>query len=50
MKVLAPIDNAEEVEEVIKAVADELYCGLFWQDWLRKHTLAVINKRPANIS
>lgn len=47
MKILAPIDNVAEVEEVIKAGADALYCGVLWEDWAKKYTLAGVNRRPA---
>ena len=50
MKILAPIDKAEEVETLIKAGADELYCGLFWRDWLRKYPLVALSRRPASIA
>lgn len=47
MKILAPIDRIEEVEDVIRAGANELYCGLLWEDWAKKYTIAGINRRPA---
>lgn len=49
MKILAPIDKVDEVEEVIKAGADELYCGLLWEVWLSRYTIAAINRRPARV-
>ncbi len=38
MKILAPIAKPEEAEDLIKAGADELYCGLFTDDWARAYT------------
>jgi len=50
MKILSPIDKVDEVEEVIKAGADELYCGVLLRDWLSKYTIAAVNRRPAGIA
>lgn len=49
MKVLAPLDKVDEVEEVIKAGANELYCGVLSPEWLQKYSIAAINRRPALI-
>jgi collagenase-like PrtC family protease len=47
IKILAPVDRVEEVEKVIEAGADELYCGVLSRDWIQKYTLASLNRRPA---
>ena len=49
MKVLSPVDRVDEVEELIKTGADELYCGVLWQEWWQKYTVAAINRRIANV-
>ncbi len=36
MKLLAPCSDPAEVEPLLRAGADELYCGLFDGDWLRR--------------
>jgi putative protease len=46
IRVLAPVDKVEEVEEVIRSGADELYCGVLSRDWLLKYTIAALNRRP----
>lgn len=47
IKILAPVDKVEEVEQLIEAGADELYCGLISRDWIRRYTLAALNRRPS---
>lgn len=47
IKILAPVDKVEEVEKIIEAGADELYCGVLSKDWIQKYTLASLNRRPA---
>lgn len=48
IKILAPVDRAEEVDRLADAGADELYCGLVPPEWLNKYTaLVAINRRPA---
>ena len=42
---MAPIDKVDEVEEVIQAGAEELYCGVLWEEWLKRYTIAAINRR-----
>lgn len=49
MNILAPIDQVDDVEQVIKAGANELYCGVIWDEWLDRYTIAAINRRPAVI-
>jgi len=47
MKILSPVDKVDEVEELIKAGADELYCGVLSEEWWQKYTIAAINRRIA---
>jgi collagenase-like PrtC family protease len=47
MKILAPVDKVEEVSPIIEAGADELYCGLLSHEFLRKYTIAALNRRPS---
>ncbi|MFH1415749.1 MAG: U32 family peptidase [Elusimicrobiota bacterium] len=35
IKILAPINNPSETERLIKAGADELYCGVFHENWTK---------------
>lgn len=46
MKITAPIDKVEEVEPLIEAGADELYCGVYRSVWFS--TLAEPNIKPAS--
>ena len=45
MKVSVPTNRAEEVEELIKEGADELYCGVTWEEWAEEYTIAAANRR-----
>ncbi len=46
MKILAPISKVYEVEDVIKAGADEVYCGVYTKEWRKICTsLASPNRR-----
>ena len=46
MKLLSPVDKIDEVERLIQAGADELYCGLLTSDWHYKYIAGAINRRP----
>ncbi len=46
MKVLSPVDKVEEVEKLISAGADELFCGLLTHEWHNKYIAGAINRRP----
>ena len=46
MKLLAPVDKVEEVAAVIRAGADELYCGLLTADWHERYIAGSISRRP----
>lgn len=54
MKILAPVNNPEEVEGIIQAGADEIYCGLLPDNWKERYTnIASPNRREwkaANLS
>ncbi|OGW75953.1 MAG: hypothetical protein A2Z72_04615 [Omnitrophica bacterium RBG_13_46_9] len=46
MKILAPINNPKEAEDIIRAGADEIYCGVLPADWRGKYTnVASSNRR-----
>ena len=46
ISILSPVSRVEEVEEVIAAGADELYCGVLPDDWREQYTVsASINRR-----
>ncbi|MEM3641569.1 MAG: peptidase U32 family protein [Candidatus Bathyarchaeia archaeon] len=49
IKILAPVDKVEEVNQLIEAGADELYCGIISRDWIRKYTIAALNRRPSPV-
>jgi len=46
MKILSPVDKVDEVKRIIKAGADELYCGVLTSDWHNKYIAGAINRRP----
>lgn len=46
MKILFPLDKLNEVKEIIKAGADELYCGILTPEWQRKYPFIPNNRRP----
>ena len=46
MKILSPVDKVDEVKRIIKAGADELYCGVLTSDWHNKYIAGSINRRP----
>lgn len=46
MKILAPVNNPKEVTKIIQAGADEIYCGVLTQNWIKRYTnVASINRR-----
>lgn len=46
IKILAPVNNPEEVERIIDAGASEIYCGVLPEDWLRSYgNIASTNRR-----
>jgi len=47
MKILSPLDSAEEVEKLAKAGSEEFYCGLLEEKWYEKYPVISINRRPA---
>lgn len=45
MKILAPINNVDEVRPIIEAGADELYCGVLPSRWYEKYAhVASVNR------
>ncbi|RJQ40967.1 MAG: hypothetical protein C4555_00590 [Dehalococcoidia bacterium] len=46
MKILSPVDKVSEVEALIKAGANELYCGLLMADWHNQYIAGALNRRP----
>lgn len=54
MKILAPVNKSGEVEKIIKAGADEIYCGVLPDSWMKRYTnVASPNRREwtsANLS
>ena len=46
IKILSPVSRCDEVEDVIAAGADELYCGILLDDWRKGYTVsASLNRR-----
>jgi putative protease len=46
IKILSPVSRCDEVEDVIAAGADELYCGILMDDWRKGYTVsASLNRR-----
>jgi len=46
VKILAPVNNSKEVEKIIDAGADEIYCGVLPHNWKEKFTnIASSNRR-----
>ncbi|MFQ5654812.1 MAG: peptidase U32 family protein [Planctomycetota bacterium] len=47
MKLLAPIRSIEELDMLVGCGAEELYCGVFPEEWLKRFGGAVwVNRRP----
>jgi collagenase-like PrtC family protease len=49
MKILSPVDKVEEVEKLIEAGADELYCGVLPKDWPYR-TISINRRAERNAS
>ncbi len=49
IKILSPVDKVGEVEDLIEAGADKLYCGVLWDEWVKRYPIVSINRRPAKI-
>lgn len=45
-RLLSPVDRNDEVEGLIEAGADELYCGVLTADWHDKYIAGSVNRRP----
>ncbi|MBE6052284.1 MAG: hypothetical protein E7214_17020 [Clostridium sp.] len=50
MKILAPLCSINEVEGIIKAGADEIYCGVIDNEINSKYNIPIINRRPYKTS
>ena len=37
-KILSPVSKPHEVEKVVNAGADEIYCGLLTKEWVKKYS------------
>ena len=48
MKILSPVDKVNEVEALISAGAEELYCGLLLSDWHNDYIAGAISRRPGS--
>ena len=46
IKILSPVDSADESEKLIEAGVDEFYCGLYPDEWNNKYFPASIDRRP----
>jgi len=47
MKLLAPVSRLDEIEAIIEAGADELYCGVLPADWQQRYPAISISRRQA---
>jgi len=45
VKILSPISRRDEVEEVVQAGADELYCGILTPDWRERYSVVASPNR-----
>jgi putative protease len=46
MRLLSPVDKTDEVEQLIQAGADELFCGLLTPEWHNRYVAGSISRRP----
>ena len=46
MRLLSPVDKIDEVEQLIQAGADELFCGLLTPEWHNRYVAGSISRRP----
>lgn len=49
MKILAPLSSLKEVNSIIKAGADEIYCGIIDEQLNSKYKIPAVNRRPYSI-
>lgn len=47
MRILSPLDAADEVDVLVDAGAGEFFCGLLDEDWYRRYPVISVNRRPA---
>ncbi|MHB8667125.1 MAG: U32 family peptidase [Burkholderiales bacterium] len=45
MKITAPISRIEEIETLVAAGADELYCGVVPKEWIAQFNTGAVNRR-----
>ncbi len=46
MKILAPVNDPREVERLVRAGADQIYCGVLPANWTKNYTnMASVNRR-----
>jgi len=45
MKILAPVNNPKEAEKIIRAGADEIYCGVLPHNWMETYTNSASSNR-----
>ena len=50
MKILAPLGSLNEVDRIIEAGADEIYCGVIDDEVNSKYKIPIINRRPYRVS
>ena len=50
MKILAPLGSLDEIDKIIEAGADEVYCGVIDGEVNVKYKIPIINRRPYRVS
>ncbi len=51
LKIVAPINNAEDVQALVEAGASELYCGLLPESWIKHYGYSdFLNKRQGTVA
>lgn len=50
MKILAPLSSVDEVDRLVKAGADEIYCGIIDKETNSKYNIPIVNRRPYKTS
>jgi putative protease len=50
VKILSPVDRPDEVEPLVAAGADELFCGLASERWIGSYPIAAVSRRSARIA
>ncbi len=47
MKILSPLDYADDIESLAEAGSDEFFCGLLDEEWYKKYPVISTNRRPS---